>query len=379
MKKNLIALAIFGAFSSGALAQSNVTLYGILDVNYQYNDPNADGVGSTSGINSGHQSGNRWGVRGTEALSPSLNVVFTLEGGFNLDTGTLGQQGGACGTTGATINNLCGGAAQNRLFSRQAWLGLSGGWGTLVAGRNATFSSGTGSFDMYGNTDPFGTGFGDASLKFSSATFPLRVDNSVLYASPDWGGFKFGVGHSFNASGAEVAGSGNNVDVTFTGASFARGPFFGVVTWDRFDIPNGDNQTNLQVGATFDLKFLKLHAGYTKEDNQRVFNVAGITNGADADGWMGGVSVPLAGGLLMASYTKYDGDNGALPAPSTSSESREFKVYAFGYQYPLSRRTNLYASWSKIDAETSTTTAAGVTTTVDPGRKQWTVGMRHLF
>ena len=39
MKKNLIALAVFGAFSGAALAQSNVTLYGIIDVNYQYNDP----------------------------------------------------------------------------------------------------------------------------------------------------------------------------------------------------------------------------------------------------------------------------------------------------------------------------------------------------
>ena len=39
MKKNLIALAILGAFSGAALAQSNVTLYGIIDVGYQYNDP----------------------------------------------------------------------------------------------------------------------------------------------------------------------------------------------------------------------------------------------------------------------------------------------------------------------------------------------------
>ena len=82
MKKNLIALAIFGAFSGAALAQSNVTLYGIIDVNYQYNDPDVSGSSSTSGINSGHQSGSRWGIRGSEALSPNLNAVFTLEGGM---------------------------------------------------------------------------------------------------------------------------------------------------------------------------------------------------------------------------------------------------------------------------------------------------------
>ncbi|MEP6608499.1 MAG: porin, partial [Burkholderiaceae bacterium] len=358
-----------GAFSGAALAQSNVTLYGIIDVNYQYNDPNASGFSSTSGINGGHQSGNRWGVRGSEALNPNLNAVFTLEGGFNIDTGALGQQSGAC--TGAPITNVCGGANVNRLFGRQAWGGLSGGWGTVVAGRIATFSSGTGSFDMFGNTDPFLTGFGDSAVPFSSAR-ALRLDNSIIYQSPSFGGFKFGVGNSFNASGGEVAGSGPNVHVLFTGVNFAAGPFFGVVTYDRFHIPNAsDRQSNLQAGLTFDLKFVKLHAGYAKEDNQRVFNVLGITSGADADAWMGGITVPLAGGAFLASYTKYDGDRVQL-TPTTFDE-RDLKLIALGYTYPLSRRTNLYATWSRSDATKTINNSA----TLD--RKQYTVGMRHLF
>ncbi|MDQ3189163.1 MAG: porin, partial [Pseudomonadota bacterium] len=220
MKKNLIALAIFGAFSGAALAQSNVTLYGILDLNFQYNDPDAAGVSSTRGINSGHQSGSRWGVRGSEALSPNLNAVFTIEGGFSPDLGIQGP-----------------GGQGGRLFGRQAWAGLSGGWGTLVAGRVATFSSGTGSFDMFGNTDPFLTGFGDSSL---GSTFTpsgaLRLDNSVLYSSPSFGGFKFGGGYSFNANGTEGAGSGNNNRVIFLGANFSRGPFFAAVTYDIIDV-----------------------------------------------------------------------------------------------------------------------------------------------
>ncbi len=369
MKKNLIALAVFGAFSGAALAQSNVTLYGILDVNYQYNDPTASGVSSTSGINGGHQSGNRWGMRGSEALSPSLNAVFTIEGGFNIDTGTLGQQSGAC--TGTPVTNVCGGGNQNRIFGRQVWAGLSGGWGTLVAGRVATFSSGTGSFDMFGNSDPFLTGFGDSALKFSSAS-ALRLDNSLLYSSPSFGGFKLGIGHSWNASGPELAGSGNNVNVTFTGASFAAGPFFGVVTWDRIKIPNApDNQTNLQAGLTFDLRFVKLHAAYAREDNQRVFNVAGITSGADANAWMGGVTVPLFGGSILGSYTRYNADRVQL-TPTTFDE-RDFRAYALGYTYPLSRRTNVYVTASRLDGKNTLENSP----TFD--RRQYTVGMRHLF
>src|SRR5678815_3054784 len=126
MKKNLIALAVFGAFSGAALAQSNVTLYGIIDVGYRYSDPDASNVSSTKGIDSGIQSGNRWGIRGSEALSPTLNAVFTIEGGFGLDTGTLSQGSAACTGTpiSATNSVICSGATQTRIFGRQAW-GLS--------------------------------------------------------------------------------------------------------------------------------------------------------------------------------------------------------------------------------------------------------------
>ena len=381
MKKNLIALAIFGAFSGAALAQSNVTLYGIVDVNFQYNDPDASGASSTRGINSGHQSGSRWGVRGSEALSPNLNAVFTLEGGYAVDTGTQLQGG--------------------RLFGRQAWAGLSGGWGTLVAGRVATFSSGTGSFDMFGNTDPFLTGFGDSSLgsTFTSAG-ALRLDNSVLYQSPTFGGFKFGAGYSFNGNGAEGAGSGNNNRVWFLGANFARGPFFAAITYDVIDLndagiggsattprvgANASDQKHLQIGATFDLKFLKLHGAYAKEDN--VYLDVGLAvrpdAGADADSWMAGVTVPLLGGALLGSYQKRDGDStgvcfiasttAACPAVSFANVQGERDVWAIGYTYPLSRRTNLYINFSDSDGE-------GVfNNSISLDRKQYTVGMRHLF
>ena len=371
MKKNLVALAVFSAFSGAALAQSNVTLYGIIDVGYAYIDPESGP--STKGINGGIQSGNRWGIRGSEALSPSLNAVFTIEGGFNIDTGTLGQGSAACTGTAISPTNsvICSGATQSRIFGRQAWGGLSGGFGTLVAGRVATFSSGTGSFDMVGNIDPFGTGFGGYGGWIASSANALRLDNSILYQSPTFGGFRLGAGYSFNASGAEVPGSSNNLDIWFMGASFAAGPFFAAITYDKFDIPGApSDQKNLQIGATFDLKFLKLHAGYSKEDDQRFGNALGITSGADADSLMLGVTVPLFGGSLFGSWQKYDGDRVTL-TPTTFDE-RDMRVYGIGYTYPLSRRTNIYAAFARNNAEESINNTA-----LD--RKQYTIGMRHLF
>jgi predicted porin len=384
MKKNLMALAILGAFSGAALAQSNVTLYGIIDVGYTVTDP--DTGSKTDGIQAGNQSGNRWGIRGSEAISPNLNFVFTIEGGFNVDTGTLGQATAAC--SGVPIPGVqpqnsspCTGTTQTRIFGRQAWGGFAGNWGTAVAGRLASFSSGTGSFDMFGVVDPFGTGFaGMGGLIFSSAGgsgSPLRMDNSVLYQSPTFGGFKFGTGYSFNASGAENAS--NNVDIWFSGVSFAIGPFWAGVTYDVFDIPGaGSDQKNLQMGATFDLKFLKIHGAYAIEDDQRIFNALGITSGADADAWMVGVSIPLFGGSLFGSYQDYDGDRVTLAVPVVVPpalpvvDERDVKIWAIGYTYPLSRRTNLYAAYGDNDAkETLNNTFAD--------RKVYSVGIRHLF
>lgn len=381
MKKSLIALAVLGAFSGAALAQSNVTLYGILDVNWQRIDPD---VGDTqSGINGGHQSGNRFGLRGSEALGGGWNAIFTIEGGFSIDTGTnANQNSAACG--GAPVPppgalNPCGGATQSRLFGRQAWAGLQSGFGTLVAGRIASLSSGTGSFDMFGNVDPFLTGFGDSNLgrAFSSAN-ALRLDNSVLYKSPTFAGFTVGASYSFNASGSEVAGSGNNVDVIGLGGSWGAGPFYAVVTYDIIDIPGSpDDQTHLQLGGTFDFKIVKLHAGYAIEDATRVGTTVGnpalpsTIKGPDADAWMVGVTVPLFGGQFLASYMDRDGDPVTLL--SGVVDERDFTTWSLGYTYPLSRRTNLYANYSDTDGEkTLNNTSAW-------DRKMLTLGVRHLF
>jgi len=285
MKKSLVALAVLGAFAGAASAQSSVTMYGIIDVNFQINDPKAAGTTSTSGINSGHQFGSRFGVRGSEDLGGGLAAIFTIESGFNPDLGTSAQGG--------------------RLFGRQAWAGVrSASFGSVVAGRVAIFGSGTGSWDMFGSVDPFGTGFGISSLgsTFSSAN-ALRVDNAVLWQSPNWSGFRAGAGYSFNIAGAETAGSGTNTKMIFTGANYTGGPLFLSATYDRVDVPNADAQTHLQVGGTFDAKVVKLHAAYAKEDNQRAASAVGTTNGADATAYMVGVTVPVGKAInLLGSY-----------------------------------------------------------------------------
>ncbi len=136
---------------------------------------------------------------------------------------------------------------------------------------------------------------------------------------------------------------------------------------------------------------MKFAAAYAKEDD--VYFLAGLgvspVAGEDADSWMVGVTVPLFGGSILASYQKRDGDIanvclapiaasastcivGAVPVALTPREG-DRKVWSIGYTYPLSRRTNLYTSFSDSDGEKFYSGNA----TVD--RKQYQVGIRHLF
>ena len=132
LKKKTLATATIGTIATAAAtlcgaahAQSNVTIYGLFDVGVQLEDASN---GKTVKVVSGGRSGSRLGFRGSEDLGGGLSAIWVGESGLNLDTGGLGQGG--------------------RFFGRQVYVGLKGGWGTLVGGRVATFGAGTGNFDM---------------------------------------------------------------------------------------------------------------------------------------------------------------------------------------------------------------------------------------
>src|SRR5690606_21611484 len=111
----LLALALATAGLAGAAqAESSVTLYGLIDLGYM-NDHD-DAKGTSQGIDSGNESGSRWGIKGEEDLGDGLKAVFQLESGFNADNGTSAQSG--------------------RLFGRWAYVGLkSDTLGELRLGR----------------------------------------------------------------------------------------------------------------------------------------------------------------------------------------------------------------------------------------------------
>src|SRR4051794_24600318 len=116
MKKSLLALAVLGSFAGVAFAQTNVTVYGLVDVavtRFDSGRPNGDAWSLDGGNFT--RNGSRLGFKGSEDLGGGLSAIFTLENGFEADTGTLSQSGNTLTTT----------AASKPLFGRQAWVGLS--------------------------------------------------------------------------------------------------------------------------------------------------------------------------------------------------------------------------------------------------------------
>lgn len=380
MQKKLIALAVAGLASTAAFAQTNVTIYGLVDYGYSYRFDGKN-VGSTSNLvntatpnsqsqlNGGQQSGNRLGFKGTEDLGNGLKAVFLLEQGFMLDTGM--QQ-----TSGSQ-------------FTRQAYMGLSGNFGTVVGGRlytpHYTFVSGL---------DPFGAGtvgrYNNVYSNFPNATNvgslgdPVRVDNAVAYISPSFGGFTITGAYSNNASTQENAtsNSGNNTVYAVLG-QYTNGPIVAGINYHYIAAGTGlsavDNVQNVTVGGSYDFKVAKVMALYSWNDLD--YAILGTGN-ATLNNYMLGVTAPFGKFTGKASYIYSDGN---------TSAGGDAQQLAIGLDYNLSKRTNLYSAYSWInnddnrlaavgDASNSGAYAAGNGIAL-PGvfQQGFQVGVRHSF
>ena len=185
MKKSLIAVALLGVLATSVQAQSSVTLYGLIDAGITYTNSQLTSQGGRSNVQmtSGSVEGSRWGLRGAEDLGGGLKAIFTLENGFNVNNGTLGQGG--------------------REFGRQAFVGLSSNdYGAVTLGRQYDSMvdyvaplalTGT----QYGGTH-FAHPFDNDNLNNT-----VRINNSAKYQSVDYAGFRFGALYGFsNAAGA---------------------------------------------------------------------------------------------------------------------------------------------------------------------------------
>ncbi|AJZ56941.1 gram-negative porin family protein [Paraburkholderia fungorum] len=201
--KTLIGLGAL-VVAGSACAQSSVTLYGIADAGLTYST-NAKGAHQYA-LTSGNEGAGRWGLSGVEVLGGGLKTIFTLEAGYNIANGTIGQNGTE--------------------FGRQAFVGMSGAYGTLTLGRQyASSTNFVGPFESGNDWAASGATYGAHPADLDNLDNSNRINNAIKFQSLKYAGFSFGGLYSLGGK----AGSFTENQIWSLGAGYANGPLnFGV-------------------------------------------------------------------------------------------------------------------------------------------------------
>lgn len=322
MKKSLMALAILGVVTGLAHAQDSVTLYGRLDVSLMHNKP-VGGVSQWS-VESGTISQSRWGLMGAEDLGDGLKLNFNLEQAFAIDTGAQ--------------------AVAGQQFSRQAWVGVSGGFGEIRVGKPwSAYDDVSGAINAM-----FDSGFSVENNFFASTGYNANPANTVRYSTPTFGGFVAAISHSLD----EV----RNLDLTVTSvsASYSGGPLM-VGAGYQVEELGGANNKFTRLSASYDLGPAVVKALYG--------NVKAPASAKTTE-YSIGVDVPLSSALTFSAGYGRSKDNAAR-----GSEKRA--GFTLGALYAMSKRTDLYAGLTDWDGKTAGTKTSGNT--------KYGLGMRHAF
>lgn len=388
MKKSLIALAVMAA-SGAAMAQSSVTLFGVVDEAVSY----VNGKQNWNGINSGGNATSRIGFRGVEDLGGGLKANFWLEAGLNADDGS-GKSGGATG------NGL--------EFKRRSTVGLEGAFGEVRLGRDLTEAyKATSRYDVFGNV-----GFGQSRLWADNVvgnvtvinpvtgvavktgegaqTTTQRVSNMITYVSPNFSGFKAAVNYGFGEAN-DATGTYSNRASRYIGGglTYDNGPLslgLSAERQNRGSNTSGADVTVWALGGSYDLGVVKLAAAYRNSD-AKFQNVGASDDKTKLNGYYLGVSAPVgSAGEIKASYNRYDAKN----TDGVTGESFKLKAdqFALGYVHNLSKRTAVYGTYAYIKNKNKNVLGADVNAGMTLGNGDpknngsqhgLQVGIRHSF
>lgn len=349
MKKSLLALAVLGAFATSVQAQTNVSVGGVIQANFK-----SFKVGNSTRITENEfriddDYTSRFWLKGSEDLGGGLSALFNIENRFNTDvSSTIGDGNG--------------------LGNGDTYLGLKSGWGQVTIGKH-TMMSGEGKVAERGATGVpamHESMYGVSSiLGFVGAQnlTHTRVLNSILYTSPKFGGFSGAIGFGTSGSNANegtITGAADYSDgnQVFLKANYTQGPIYlNLAYWATraegrpiaVTVANADqNQIRLSGYYLFPMG-LKVGLQYDRAILENVGRTAAGVGGADArrTAWQLPISYSFGPNTILFSYTRA-GDRSDLADSGA-------KMWAFGYDYALSKRTNVGVYYSKLSNDSAGT------------------------
>lgn len=352
MQKKIIALAVAGLVSGAAFAQTNVTVYGIADVAWEYyGSGQADGQKSTNKISDGGQDASRVGFKGTEDLGNGLSAFFQLEQRFNLD---------ATGVSGRNSN-----------------VGLTGkSWGTVKLGSFGSLLD-----DYNGYSEAGGMGYGNGVIGQISR---VDIHNGIEYISPNFSGLEFKAAYSTSATAEDPAiqydNSSNALKLYSVSAAYANGPIKASLVYDHEKLANQYDGLDSKfsewlINGSYNFGPVMVGAGY---DQQKL---DGLGEWGKRKAWRINVGAPVtANDTVALSYSQ------AKYTASVVEGSYKAKGWGVSYSHAMSKRTNIYATYGKMSQDdemdgSSISQAFGASEDSNyiGYESTFKVGLRHFF
>ena len=345
MKKSLVALAVLAA-SGAAMAQSSVTLFGVVDAGY------AVGKGATNKtqLATDRIGSSRLGFRGVEDLGGGMRAEFWLEAGVANDSGA----GSATNSNNQAVTGLTSAGTQGLTFNRKSTVGLVGSMGEIRLGRDYTPQ-----FYTDAIFDPFGTnGVASSLIAYGGGLTAVRASNMIAYHSPVVGGFKVMLGSYMgeNNTGAAAgkAGDGNGVYVNYT-----NGPLTLAAGSATTKTSASTEVKTSNFGGSYNLGVANLSA-----ESNTVSN----TGAVDVKGRLIGATIPMAGGTFKISNA------------SLKQGAAETKRNAVGFVKPLSKRTSLFATYARNGNSGGAARGLnGATVNANQSSTGYDLGVNHTF
>ena len=218
--------------------------------------------------------------------------------------------------------------------------------------------------------------WGNESKGHLGAIQMVRLNQSIEYATPVFGGWSGGLGYVFNASGSAIPGQARSGGIQValryhSGRLLLGADYIELGNLQNFGsgYASGSKASNWKLFGGYRFDRAHLTGLYQR------FTISSMTGSVDS--WLLGLTVPLGANSLLASAAQTRSSLWGL------SDARATQL-AVGAQHRLSKSTDLYASYAHVSNTGGSAIAVGDGTSGFLGMQGqsssgFIVGMRHMF
>ncbi|MCE3252714.1 MAG: putative porin transrane protein [Cellvibrio sp.] len=306
-----------------ANAQSSVDFKGELDVYAsEYQPAGGDDVESTSGIQSNGMTTSYLGAHGKHELGNGLTGIAAVEMFFQPDSAEQGR------------------FDDDVFFARAAYVGLAGGFGEVQMGRTTSLH-----FLSAILFNPFGDSFAfSPMMQMSYGGGGLYGDtgwsDSVMYSTPELGGFKTSFAYAFGEEEGETSTNKMAANTFFKSGNFGLTAAVQDVSGSQPGAnglaPDGSQLASL-LGLSYDIGKSTIFAQYQLMRDD-------LPSGdIDRDTLILSANIAAGPGAVYLGY--------GYTETSTTTEDYDRSIYTLVYNLPMTSQFDTYAAYTSDDPD----------------------------